>query len=296
MYRANVCAILFNENEEILGCLRMPSRRNPGRGLHYQFIQGGVERDDRNIVLAALREINEEVGLLPSDVEFVQEILPPSGDPKEFRYRLAPESNLRVRHGYEGQEQRMLLFFAPASVIHRVVLVPPPSSGKGAPKQEFSKVEWMTFQTLKCKGHPEKLKLFEKLSHLAPPIMKAYLAKRKELMRSSLPSSREEEIFFSSSSSPTSSLLLLSSSTSPLSQDRGQARYSSSSCPTTTFHQKDEREVKREVKDEEEAKEQGNDWTSKSHLEEGREHVKHDATLSEKNLLNRKNSIGTSHI
>lgn len=85
MYRANVCAIIFNEQKQVLGCRRIGSSHNVARAQHYQFVQGGIESNDKNVVTAALREIQEEVGLTSAEVTFVQEILPPSGDPKEFR-------------------------------------------------------------------------------------------------------------------------------------------------------------------------------------------------------------------
>lgn len=167
----------------------MGSRHNVARAQHYQFVQGGIERNDKDVVAAALREIQEEVGLTSAEVTFVQEVLPPSGDPKEFRYRLAPESNLRRRHGYEGQEQRMVLFFAPSSAIQRVVLIPPPTM-KGSPQQEFDEVRWMTFAELLDKGHPEKLVLFEKLSLLTPPVMEVFLASRNPPLDAASSSSR----------------------------------------------------------------------------------------------------------
>jgi len=177
MYRPNVCAIIFNEQKKILGCRRVGNDRHPDRPQYFQFIQGGIESTDKNIVEAALREIHEEVGLTSADVVFVQEVLPPSGDPKEFRYRLAPQSNLRLRHGYEGQQQRMVLWFAPSAVLQRVVLVPPPTM-EGSPQQEFDHIEWMSFPELLAKGHPEKLGLFEKLAFLTPPMMEAFLSAR----------------------------------------------------------------------------------------------------------------------
>eukprot|EP00796_Vickermania_ingenoplastis_P008801 gene8801-6187_t len=165
MYRNNVCAIIFNEEGKVLACRRR-------RAKNYQFVQGGVEQTDPDIVEAALREIHEEVGLQPPDVTFVAEVMPPSGNPAEFRYELAPSANLR-RYGYVGQQQRMLLFYASSAVIDKVVLIPPPEL-KDA-RQEFDAVEWMTFEDLLARGHPAKLGLFQKLATLSPPLIQAFV-------------------------------------------------------------------------------------------------------------------------
>lgn len=165
MYRPNVCAILFCEDSRVLGCRRV-------RHTEYQFVQGGIEKKDTDIVTAALREMEEEIGLTAADVTFVAEVPPPSGNPAEFRYTLHEGANLR-RFGYVGQEQRMLLFYAPSTVSSKVVLKPP-ASMKGV-LQEFDGVEWMTFEEIVARCRPEKLELFKKLGVLCPPIIEQYV-------------------------------------------------------------------------------------------------------------------------
>eukprot|EP00796_Vickermania_ingenoplastis_P008803 gene8803-6189_t len=171
MYRKNVCAILFNEEGKVLGCNRVNEMEQ------YQFIQGGVEDTDTDVVKAALREIKEEVGLDPEDVTFVGEVHPPSGDPKDFRYDLRPSAGLR-RQGFVGQEQRMLLFYAHTSVLDKISLVPP-AHLKGA-KQEFDRVEWLTFSDFLDKAHWEKHLLFALLGRTVPPKIAAYLQQRRQ--------------------------------------------------------------------------------------------------------------------
>ncbi|KAH8607063.1 NUDIX domain [Trypanosoma vivax] len=136
-----------------------------------QFVQGGVESDDVDLLQAALREVEEEIGLCPNDLSFVGEIKPPSGDPREFRYTLRPNANLR-RFGYVGQEQRLMLFYAPASCIEKVRLVPPPESGA---QQEFSRVEWMAIENIIRFCPSEKQHIFAAVARLAPPMASAFL-------------------------------------------------------------------------------------------------------------------------
>ncbi|CAC9442742.1 NUDIX hydrolase dihydroneopterin triphosphate pyrophosphohydrolase/hydrolase [Leishmania infantum JPCM5] len=167
MYRPNVCVFLFNEKMEFLGCQRMKTD-------HFQCVQGGIEACDVDIRLAALREVEEEIGLKPQDLIFVQEIPPPNGDPMKFAYTLASNANLR-RFGYVGQKQRILLFFTPSENISKVVLIPPPELHAS---QEFRKVEWMPIEQLIAKSLPEKVHIFKAVGEVAPGIARAFLKKR----------------------------------------------------------------------------------------------------------------------
>lgn len=166
MYRPNVCVFLFNERVEFLGCQRMKTE-------HYQCVQGGIESRDVDVTLAAFREIEEEIGLKPEDLTFVQEIPPPNGDPMNFAYTLSNEANLR-RYGYVGQKQRILLFFTPSENISKVVLIPPPELHA---LQEFRRVAWMSIEELTSKSLPEKAHIFKAVSEVAPSLARAFLKK-----------------------------------------------------------------------------------------------------------------------
>ncbi|KAK7198062.1 Nudix hydrolase 2 [Novymonas esmeraldas] len=168
MYRPNVCVFLFNEKVEFLGCQRVKSE-------HFQCVQGGIESTDTDVTLAALREVEEEIGLKPQDLTFVQEIPPPNGDPMNFAYSLSAGANLR-RFGYIGQKQRILLFFTPSANISKVVLVPPPELHA---LQEFRKVEWMPIEELVAKTLPEKAHIFKAVAAVAPDLARAFLQKKK---------------------------------------------------------------------------------------------------------------------
>lgn len=168
MYRPNVCCFIFNEKVEFLGCQRMSSE-------HYQCVQGGIESRDDDVALAAFREIEEEIGLKPADLIFVQEIPPPNGDPMNFSYQLSSHANLR-RHGYIGQKQRILLFFTAAANIEKVVLTPPPELHA---LQEFRRVEWMSIDELTARSLPEKAHIFRAVAAVAPGLARTFLQSKR---------------------------------------------------------------------------------------------------------------------
>jgi 8-oxo-dGTP pyrophosphatase MutT (NUDIX family) len=176
MYRPNVCCFIFNEKVEFLGCQRIKSE-------HYQCVQGGIEKRDDDVTLAAFREIEEEIGLKPEDLCFVQEIPPPNGDAMNFAYELSAHANLR-RFGYIGQKQRILLFFTPSSNIEKVVLVPPPELHA---LQEFRKVAWMPIEELTARSLPEKAHIFRAVSAVAPDLARAFLRSKGLLPAASEP-------------------------------------------------------------------------------------------------------------
>jgi putative (di)nucleoside polyphosphate hydrolase len=95
-FRANVGIILMRDGGELF----LGSRRD-GRG--WQFPQGGVRRNEKPED-ALYRELQEEVGLVSSDVELV------AGTSRWLRYRL-PRQYLRRRGNPVciGQKQRWFL-------------------------------------------------------------------------------------------------------------------------------------------------------------------------------------------
>ncbi|CCW64431.1 unnamed protein product [Phytomonas sp. EM1] len=163
MYRKNVCCFIFTDNLDFLGCVRIDNGQ-------YQCVQGGIEEHEQNnIVEAGLREIKEEIGLLPHDVELVQEIPPPNGDPTVFRYK---SKSLRKKYKVIGQEQRILLFYAPRDIIQKVVVIPPKNLKA---RREFERVEWVSMAELCEKCPPSKAHIFKLVNELALPIARNYL-------------------------------------------------------------------------------------------------------------------------
>ena len=96
LYRPNVGIIISNSTQD-----RVLWARRMGGGNSWQFPQGGID-DGESIEQALFRELFEEVGLRPSDVEIV------ASTNDWSRYRLPP--NLRHRlNGYVGQKQKWFL-------------------------------------------------------------------------------------------------------------------------------------------------------------------------------------------
>lgn len=102
-FRANVGIILLGGQQEVfLGA------RSDGRG--WQFPQGGVQRDE-SPEDALFRELHEEVGLEPGDVELI------AGTRSWLRYRL-PRRYVRRRSRplCIGQKQRWYMQIGRAHV------------------------------------------------------------------------------------------------------------------------------------------------------------------------------------
>ena len=96
-YRPNVAIVLFNKNSKVLW-----ARRISHDG--WQFPQGGVDQDESSTA-AALRELEEELGVKPSKVRLI-------GSTKQwFKYDI-PSRLVRIRNSktLKGQKQRWFLF------------------------------------------------------------------------------------------------------------------------------------------------------------------------------------------
>lgn len=91
-YRANVAAILRKPNGEILICERLAM---PGA---WQFPQGGVDEGE-TWEQALVRELREEIGILPEDLQIVERRGP-------YRYLFG---NGRMKKGHHGKEQYYFL-------------------------------------------------------------------------------------------------------------------------------------------------------------------------------------------
>lgn len=102
-YRSNVAAILRNAKGEILICERLGV---PGA---WQFPQGGIDEGETP-EQALVRELWEEIGLVPEDFDIVERRGP--------YWYLFGEG--RTKKGYHGKEQHYFLsnFTAPDSRIN----------------------------------------------------------------------------------------------------------------------------------------------------------------------------------
>ena len=95
MFRANVGVILANKNGEVLALERV---RIPGA---WQMPQGGIQ-DHEEPIDAAKRELQEETGISPGQIEFVAEC------PEWLAYEL-PRDKWSAKTG-RGQVQKWFLF------------------------------------------------------------------------------------------------------------------------------------------------------------------------------------------
>ena len=98
-YRKNVGIIVCNDASQVLWARRI---RHDG----WQFPQGGVEPKE-SATDAAFRELYEEIGLSPTDVQLL------GSTDKWLRYDVpyAPKSHFyRRSRGFRGQKQRWFLF------------------------------------------------------------------------------------------------------------------------------------------------------------------------------------------
>ena len=91
-YRDNVAAILRNRKGEILICERL------GISGAWQFPQGGIDGGETH-EQALIRELWEEIGIMPSDLQIVERRGP-------YRYVFG---NGKTKKGYHGKEQHYFL-------------------------------------------------------------------------------------------------------------------------------------------------------------------------------------------
>lgn len=130
-YRANVAALLVNEEGLLLVCERL---KNKGA---WQFPQGGVDEGEAHDA-ALLREVQEEVGLLPEDY-VVEE------SRGGYRYEFPP--NLQANKAkFVGQEQRYYLCRVKAGA-REVDLMQEP--------REFRQAQWIRPEEFDLSWVPE---------------------------------------------------------------------------------------------------------------------------------------------
>ncbi len=123
-FRPNVGIIIFNDQGQVLWAKRLGQDA-------WQFPQGGVQRHETP-EQAVLRELNEEVGLDPGDVEIV------AGTADWLRYRLP--THLVRQNSYPvciGQKQKWFLL--------RLVGDPGKVRLDQADKPEFDHWRWVSY-------------------------------------------------------------------------------------------------------------------------------------------------------
>lgn len=127
-YRPNAAVIVTDGQGRVLLC----ERTGVGEG-RIQTVQGGIDAGETPRE-AAIREMNEELGLSPEQFSIVDEMGP------TFRYDFPPE--IRAQKPFidiDGQEQKFFLAKVDPDVVFRL---------DADEVQEFSSVSW---------GKPEEL-------------------------------------------------------------------------------------------------------------------------------------------
>ncbi len=102
-YRPNVGMMIINKDKKVLMCTRIHSE---GQTYRLQMPQGGIDKGEIPSV-AVYREMREEIGLLPQDVEFI------ACTKKWYKYDL-PET-AKKKKTIRGQRQKWYLFLMTAS-------------------------------------------------------------------------------------------------------------------------------------------------------------------------------------
>jgi putative (di)nucleoside polyphosphate hydrolase len=151
-YRANVGIVLINQQGQVFWGRRIGMSA-------WQFPQGGINPDE-SAVQAMYRELREEVGLLPEDVEII------GCTRRWLRYRLPRRY---IRHSQRplciGQKQRWFVLRL-ASHEERVDL-------RAADEPEFDQWRWINYwDSLKFIVPFKREVYFQALSELAPLVAK----------------------------------------------------------------------------------------------------------------------------
>lgn len=96
-YRPNVAIILLDRNDKILVCERIDEDGA------WQFPQGGVDQNE-DPTKALLREVEEEIGLMPKDYKIIE-----FRDGYKYKYPAGVREKKKKKHGIVGQEQTYFL-------------------------------------------------------------------------------------------------------------------------------------------------------------------------------------------
>lgn len=120
LYRPNVAVLVTDGNGRVLLCTRVDDT-------HTQTVQGGIDPGETPKE-AAMREIEEEIGLLPFDYEFV------GASDVKYRYDWPPDIQERLKAtGYIGQDQQFFLIEVDPDTVFELDL---------HNHQEFSSARW----------------------------------------------------------------------------------------------------------------------------------------------------------
>jgi putative (di)nucleoside polyphosphate hydrolase len=101
LYRANVGLAVFNQAGKVFYGRRVEKRPTPTPSFIWQMPQGGVDKGESTRA-AALRELNEEIGVAPELVQIVEE----TPDWIYYDFPQDVRSHLGKRSKFRGQRQK----------------------------------------------------------------------------------------------------------------------------------------------------------------------------------------------
>jgi putative (di)nucleoside polyphosphate hydrolase len=157
-FRPSVGAIVFNQTGKLL-CGR---RKDLG---YWQFPQGGMHPEE-DPVNAALREVNEEMGLPSDKLEMVPQPLFPH---ERFCYH---RSMFKDGIHYDGQEQRYVLFQWDGDIASC-------NLDPGFEPPEFSEVAWLNWDELISKCVPSRTFIYGRLRNTVKPLIADFLLSKR---------------------------------------------------------------------------------------------------------------------
>jgi len=156
-YRPCVGAIIFNVDGKLLCGKRIDIS-------YWQFPQGGMHPEE-DPVASAIREINEEIGLTPSQYKIIKDQHLPL---EKFTYH---QPLFKDGKEFAGQEQRYVLIRWDGSISECNLL------GTGTEPPEFSQIAWLTWDQLIQLSVPSRTFIYARLRNTVKPMISEYLVK-----------------------------------------------------------------------------------------------------------------------
>jgi len=155
-FRPCVGAIIFNLQGKLLCGKRIDIS-------YWQMPQGGMHPEE-DPINAALREISEEIGLIPSQLKVIGLHRSPL---EKFTYH---QPVIKDGKQYCGQEQRYVL-------VHWNGQISDCNLDPGPEPPEFSEIDWLTWDELISRSVPSRTFIYARLRNTVKPIISEYLEK-----------------------------------------------------------------------------------------------------------------------
>jgi len=159
-FRPCVGAIIFNKEGRLLCGKRIDISL-------WQFPQGGMHPEE-DPISAAVREVNEEIGLKPSQLLVIQNQHLPR---EKYTYHRPMYKDGKQ---YDGQEQRYVLFRWDGDISDC-------NLDPGLEPPEFSEIAWLTWDELIQRSVPSRTFIYARLRNTVKPLISEYLTQNKRI-------------------------------------------------------------------------------------------------------------------